>query len=113
MNEEDAHNVNAITGRLALQARLERIRITAHAHQEMMEEDILLDDVLCVLLHPSVIENYPDHKRGSCCLVYGQNQEGRDIHVVCTTSLENAIIITVYEPKEPKWESPLTRRRIL
>ncbi|MCU0858829.1 MAG: DUF4258 domain-containing protein [Pontiellaceae bacterium] len=85
--------------------------MTAHAHQEMVEEDILLEDVLCVLRRPVVIENYPDHKRGACCLVCGRNTEGRDIHVVCTTSLDLAIVITVYEPKEPKWENPFTRRK--
>jgi len=77
----------------------------------MVEESIALNDVVCVLRGATVIENYPDHKRGPCCLVYGRNQAGRDLHVVCTTSLDFAVIITVYEPKEPKWETPLTRGR--
>lgn len=113
MNEVDTYDYHAITERLACQAHAENIRITAHAHQEMVEEGILLDGVLHALQCPSLIENYPDHQRGACCLVYGQDTEGRDIHVVCTTSLDHAIIITVYEPKEPKWVNPFTRRKTL
>ncbi len=107
----NTHDLKAIADRLAFQAQAEKIRVTAHAHQEMIEESILLDDVLSVLRRSSVIENYPDHQRGPCCLVYGQGTDGNDIHVVCTTSLVLAIIITVYEPKLPKWESPFTRRK--
>lgn len=77
-----------------------------------MEEDIALHDVLCALRKGTVVENYPDHKRGPCCLVYGQNHTGRNLHVVCTTSLDLAIIITVYEPKLPKWKDPFTREKI-
>ena len=111
MSNPDVHNLKAIADRLALQAQTEQIRVSAHAHQEMVEECILLDDVLSVLKRASVIENYPDHQRGPCCLAYGQGVNGNDIHVVCTTSLELAIIITVYEPRPPKWTSPFTRRK--
>jgi hypothetical protein len=109
----NTHDLKAIADRLAFQAQGEKIRVTVHAHQEMVEESIQLDDVLCVLQRASVIENYPDHQRGPCCLVYGHGTDGNDIHVVCTTSHEFAIIITVYEPKLPKWESPFTRRKSL
>ncbi len=107
----DTHDAAAIAERLSRQAQTEQIRVTAHAHQEMVEEDILLDDILCVLRRAIVVENYPDHKRGSCCLVYGRSTEGRDVHVVCTSSLDLAIIITVYEPKLPKWKNPFTRSK--
>jgi len=111
MTDLDARDTTAIAARLALQAQRDGLLITAHAHQEMVEEDIVLDDVLSVLRHATVVENYPDHKRGPCCLVYGQNRTGRDLHVVCTTSLDIAIIITVYEPMPPKWQDPFRRGR--
>jgi len=113
MTNLNIHDLKAVADHLAFQAQGEKIRITAHAHQEMVEESILLDDILCVLRQAAVIENYPDHQRGPCCLVYGQGADGNDIHVVCTTSHELAIIITVYEPKPPKWESPFKRRKAL
>ena len=33
----------------------------------------------------------------------------RYLHIVCTTSLGLATIITVYEPKLPKWVTPFKR----
>ena len=105
----NVHNAQAITDRLSQQAQTDRLRITTHAHQEMVAEDIGLDDVVCAFRQATLVENYPEHKRGACCLVYGQNRNGRDLHIVCTTSLDLAIIITVYEPKPPKWESPFKR----
>ena len=111
MKDVNTHDIKAIADRLAFQAQEESVRVTVHAHQEMVEENIVLDDVLRVLRRATVVENYPDHKRGSCCLVCGQNSTERDLHVVCTTSLDIAIIITVYEPKPPKWQDPFTRGR--
>ena len=111
MTNLNTRDRTAITHRLSRQAQEDRLRVTAHAHQEMVEESIVLDDIVCVLRRATVIENYPDHRRGSCCLLYGQNGAGRDLHVVCTTSLDLAIIITVYEPKPPKWKTPFTRGR--
>ncbi|MFH1731491.1 MAG: DUF4258 domain-containing protein, partial [Planctomycetota bacterium] len=79
--------------------------------QEMAEEGVSYADVHDVLSSAQVIENYPEHKRGPCCLICAKTRRARFLHVVCTTSLEAAIIITVYEPKLPKWATPFERGR--
>lgn len=84
-------------------------RVTQHAQQEMAEEDILLDDTLSAILFGQILENYPEHRRGPCCLVCGYTDQRRPLHVVCTTAQPLLILITVYEPKPPKWVTP-TRR---
>ncbi len=99
----DEQNHAAIKTRLKEQATADIMRITAHAHQEMVEEDISMDEIREVLIDAAVVENYSEHKRGPCCLLCRKTSRERFIHVVCTTSLEYAIIITVYEPKPPKW----------
>jgi len=99
----------AIRIRLRRQAGIEAIRITAHAHQEMAAENISFAEIRDVLLDGSVVENYPEHKRGPCCLICRKTSYGRYVHVVCTTSFELTIIITVYEPKQPKWDTPFQR----
>jgi hypothetical protein len=88
----------------------EEVRITQHAQIEMDAEEISLDEVLMAISNGSVLENYPEHKRGPCCLLYGQTFERRHLHIVCTTTLPRLVIITVYEPFPPKWVSPLQRR---
>jgi len=109
MVDFDIHNNEAIENRLRQQAESERLRVTVHAHQEMVEENISLDEVKQVLFNATLIENYTEHKRGSCCLVCGKTLQRKYVHVVITTSLEVAIIITVYEPKPPKWVTPFER----
>jgi hypothetical protein len=109
MSDVNKGDFDTIADRLRRQAEVESLRITTHAHQEMVEEGISLEDLITVLRRASLLENYPDHKRGACCLVLGQTGTGRFLHVVCTTSLDVAIIITVYEPRPPKWVTPLQR----
>ncbi|MBM4122800.1 MAG: DUF4258 domain-containing protein [Nitrospira sp.] len=58
-----------------------------------------------------VIENYPEHRRGPCCLLNGQTERGRPLHIVCTTAQPSLIIITAYEPRPPKWVTPTQRRQ--
>ena len=95
--------------RIRADARLRNVRVTLHAHREMVEESIALDDVLDALASAEVLENYPEHRRGPCGLVVGYTSRGRPLHVVCTTSQPVLIIITVYEPKAPKWATPTQR----
>ncbi|HNT36809.1 MAG TPA: DUF4258 domain-containing protein [bacterium] len=98
-----------VTVRLQQQAFTDSIRVTVHGHQEMVAEEIAYQDVREALLTCEVIEDYPDHQRGPCCLVCGRTSSGRFLHVVCTTTLKVIVIITVYEPKLPKWPTPFER----
>jgi hypothetical protein len=77
----------------------------------MVEEDITLDDTIEALMVGDILENYPQHRCGACCLINGLTDAGRALHVVCTTAQPTLIIITVYEPKPPKWLTPTQRRQ--
>jgi uncharacterized protein DUF4258 len=97
--------------RIQKQAAVQAIRVTQHAQVEMDGEEITLDEVLAAIADGQILENYPEHRRGQCCLLYGRTPKGRDLHVVCTTAQPILIIITVYEPVPPKWVSPIQRRQ--
>lgn len=84
-------------------------RITQHAHQEMVEENISLVEVLEAMSTGVILEDYPQHRRGACCLLSGETTAGRPLHVVCTTNQPVVIMITAYEPKPPKWVTPSRR----
>ena len=88
------------------------VRVTAHAHAEMIEEGISLDEVFEAISSCAVLEDYPEHRRGACCLVGGLTADSRPLHIVCTTAQPVLIVITVYEPRPPKWTTALERRRI-
>ena len=111
MDEIDVTNLGDSLNRIQTQARGDNIRLTQHAQQEMVEENIVLDEVLEVVSQGQILENYPHHRRGACCLLNGFTLSGRAIHVVCTTAQSTLIIITVYEPKPPKWITPTQRRQ--
>lgn len=96
--------------RLQSQVRANNVRITQHAQQEMVEERISFNEVLEAISQGTILEDYAQHRRGACCLIYGLTLSGRAIHVVCTTARPTLIIITVYEPRLPKWVTPTQRR---
>lgn len=104
-------NVEIALEQIRTQADIENIRVTQHAQQEMVEEGINLNEVLEAISTGGIIENYPDHRRGACCLLNGVTNNDRHLHIVCTTARPVLIIITVYEPKPPKWITPTQRRR--
>jgi hypothetical protein len=107
----DDNNAATVLAAVQQQAASGALRVTLHAAVEMAEEDILLDDVLEAIAaaDATVVESYPEHRRGACCLIGGSTRQARPLHVVCTSGQAVLIIITVYEPKAPKWTTPTTR----
>jgi len=69
-------NLKATLEQIRAQADIENIRITQHAQQEMAEEDITLDEVLEAISTGQILENYPEHRRGACCLINGVTKKG-------------------------------------
>lgn len=111
MDEVDVLDLDAVRKHICAQAAAENIRITLHAQQEMVEEEVTLDEALEAIATGQILENYPVHRRGACCLLKGLTRKGRPLHIVCTTARPVLIIITVYEPKLPKWTTPIQRRQ--
>jgi hypothetical protein len=101
-------NWSRIAEQIRVKVTAQAVRVTAHAQAEMVEEGITLDEVFEALRSCRVLENYPEHRRSACCLVIGR-PAGRPLHVVCTTAQPVLIVITVYEPKPPKWRVPEER----
>ncbi|MBU0908336.1 MAG: DUF4258 domain-containing protein [Proteobacteria bacterium] len=99
----------AIVGRIREQAKARLVKFTLHAHQEMRNDEVTVPELLSMLKDCHILENYPEYDRGPCCLVGGKGHKGRDLHVVCTTTLPELVIITVYEPNKPHWETPYKR----
>ena len=85
------------------------LELTLHAAREALSERISLDDIRQALLAGQVLEDYPDHPRGPCCLIYGTTRAGRNLHLVVTTEHSPVRVITVYEPTMPYWATPTLR----
>lgn len=91
-------------------AQLGSIRLSLHAQEEALDEDILVGDILNVLSTGYVLEPYPDDPRGASCLFVGQGEDASWIHLLAGDFKQrNLVIITVYRPEPPKWIDPFTR----
>ena len=65
---------------IRLSAAKEEIRLTLHAQQEMVEEDINLEDLLAALTRGIILEEYPEHPEVLAACYLGQATRG----VLCT-----------------------------
>jgi hypothetical protein len=110
VQDVDITNPQAILARIQAQASAGSVDFTLHAQRELAAETITVAEVLQAIATGQVLENYPTHQRGACCLLYGKTQQHRPLHLVCTTAQRTLIIVTVYEPVPPKWTTPTQRR---
>ena len=91
--------------------RERQIKISLHAAEEAFAEYITRNEIEQVLLNAQVLEDYPHWWLGPACLVYGRTHAGRDLHIVASYSGLPITIITVYEPRPPRWMTPTRRGR--
>ena len=90
--------------------RKQQIKVSLHAAEEALAEHITRPEIEAVMLNAQLLEDYPDWWLGPSCLVYGQTDAGRDLHIVVSYAGLPVTIITVYEPQPSRWVTP-TRRR--
>jgi hypothetical protein len=86
-----------------------QIMISLHVAEEALAENITRPEIDAVMLAAQVLEDYPDWWLGPSCLIYGRTLVGRDLHMVVSYSGLPITIITVYEPRPPKWITPTLR----
>ena len=89
--------------------RERQIKISLHAAEQALSEEITRTEIEAALLSGQVLEDYPDWWLGPSCLIYGQTALGRDLHLVVSYEALPITIITVYEPRPPRWATPTVR----
>ena len=83
---------------------------TIHAQEQMAIRHIKDAEIRQTILgqKAEIIEQYPEDKYSPSCLIYGQTDVGRILHVQANGQ---GLIITVYEPDITKWQDDLKTRR--
>ncbi len=77
----------------------------------MFERGIEEADVLRIVEHGKIIEEYPVVTPYPSCLALGYEKEAsRPIHVVYATNGDERIVITVYRPDVGKWNESFDKR---
>ena len=90
-----------------------RLLFLPHAIRQMNKPErmIAAAEVREVVLHGEAIEDYPEDARGHSCLLVGEPEPDRIIHVVCSPKDEYLAIITAYIPDAAEWDKSRRQRR--
>jgi len=80
--------------------------IISFTHTEKLRQRrIKAEDIEQAVKTGTIIEDYPEDRRGPSCLILGFVSK-RPLHVVCgQLDAEEILIITAYEPDPAEWES--------
>ncbi len=77
-------------------------KYTLHAAQRTTERHISRLELEEVIAKAEIIQEYPQDKYGPSCLLYGETDFGRILHI--QISLPPLVkIITAYEPDSDEW----------
>ncbi len=89
-----------------------RIRITDHADEESRADNVSITEITTSVLRGEIIEDYPDDKPYSSCLIYGDTSSGEPVHSVWAYNEDNgwAVLITAYRPDPERWVNWRVRR---
>ena len=74
-----------------------------------MNDNLMISEIEESIFDGSILESYPDDKRGASCLVVGFTKDGKPIHVVCGKNGDFLVLITIYIPTPPKFKNPYQR----
>lgn len=88
-----------------------RVHVSDHAYDEAVEDELSVMDVIDRTLNGEVIEDYPDDRRGSSCLVLLNLGDEQPVHVVRAFDDGSGRLITVYRPDPTRWSDDLRQRR--
>ena len=104
--------MSEIIGFVRASAQL-KLLFLPHAVRQMARPDrmITVEDVRNCIFLGEVIEDYSEDARGRSCLMLGNGDPGRPIHVVCAPKDGYLSIITAYQPDPKEWESDWKKRK--
>ncbi len=82
-----------------------QIRVTDHADEEMVADQLTLDEVLRTTQAGEIIEDYPTDRPLSSCLILGRDRSGKPIHCVWAYNEVSrlAVLVTVYRVDPQRW----------
>ena len=97
----------------ALAATTSNIIMTSHANRQCVERVIDSSDILEVLRHGEIIEDYPDDHPYPSCLMLAFPKPGKPMHICCGAGEGKIYIITAYYPTAEKWEEDMKTRKVV
>lgn len=87
------------------------IAITQHAKNRFIERGITVENIKNAIYTGEIIEQYENDKPFPSCLLLGETEQNKYIHVVASVDNGFLYIITAYYPDENEWEIDLKTRK--
>jgi len=89
------------------------IKLTEHARLAMRDDNLTTVDVLEAIQNFEIIEEYPNSKPFSSCLLLCWLKEKNPLHLVCALPkhVDMLIIVTLYIPSKEEWPDYRRRRK--
>jgi hypothetical protein len=94
---------------IRVKINIREYRFSDHAVKRMIKRDIERIEIEEAVRTGEIIEEYPDDKYSSSCLIYGRTKSGRHLHVQISIP-PTIVVITAYEPDESEWIDRRVRR---
>ena len=93
--------------------KLQQYELSKHAVDQSIIRQITISELEDTLIAKAeIIEDYPEDKYGSSCLILGFTNISRPLHVLCSYPSRPLLkIITVYEPDPNMWVNFKTRKK--
>ena len=91
--------------------QLEKIAITKHAKERLIERKIYVSDILKCISEGEIIMQYEDDKPLPSCLILGKSETNKEMHIVVSTDRKFIYLITAYFPDPQKWEKDFKTRK--
>ena len=93
--------------------RLGMFRITDHAYEEALSDNLTFEEIIASVVQGEIIEQYPTDRPYPSCLIFGENLRNEPVHSVWAYNRVNewAVVITVYRPDPKRWIEWKTRRK--
>jgi len=82
-----------------------QFEFSRHAVDQSIIRNISVQEVKqAINAKAKIIEDYPNDKYGSSCLIFGHTRRNRPLHIQCSYPSRPVLkIITLYEPDPEKW----------
>ena len=88
-----------------------KFELSQHATEQTADRQISLSGIYEAVCYGSIIEDNPNDKYWPSCLLFGQTNDGRKLHVLCSYPTRQLVkVITLYEPDPNEWLEGHTRR---
>ena len=89
------------------------IRISAYGHEELLNDGIFVKDIV-EIEKATVVQEYPEYRKGACVLVLQEDRNQLPVHVVWGIPAGKerpAVLVTAYRPDSEQWKPDFLTRK--